>query len=53
MAVTKKLSSSEGKLARQSNYDDFIRLFIDIRQAERLWKKCQVGNFVAKNTLDI
>jgi hypothetical protein len=52
-AVTKKLSSSEEKPAKQSNYDDFIRLFVDIRQAELPWEKRQVGNFVAENALDI
>jgi hypothetical protein len=52
-AVTKKLHSSERKPARQSNYDDFIRLFVGIRQTEWPWEKRQVGNFAAKNTLDI
>jgi hypothetical protein len=34
-AVTKKLSSSEGKPTGQINYDDFIRLFVDIRHEGR------------------
>jgi hypothetical protein len=38
-AVTKKFSSSEGKPDRQTNYDDFIRLFVDITQAEQPWEK--------------
>jgi hypothetical protein len=47
-AVTKKLSSSEGKPARQSNYDfhTSIPRHISIRQVKRPWEKCQVDNYL-------
>jgi hypothetical protein len=39
-AVTKKLSSFEGKQARQSNYEDFIYVYLSTEgRRELLWEK--------------
>jgi hypothetical protein len=42
---SKKFASSEGKPTRQSNYDDFIRLFVNIRQVERPWEKREISGW--------